>query len=225
MKLHTMPQLSAEWYAVRVGLPTASEFSRIVTSTGEPSKSRRGYAMQLAAELFAGEDLNRWGGNISTDRGRFLEEDGLRRYAFEQDAELELIGFITDDDESFGCSPDSFVGDDGLAEVKCLNAEKHVATILRYQNDGTIPPEFTQQTQGQLLITDRKWCDLVFYHPALPMLVCRQEPIPAVQSGLLEGIASLIEERDEILKTLIAMRDGPPSESMADWKSDANPAR
>lgn len=218
MKIHTMPQLSAEWYAIRVGLPTASEFSRVVTSTGAESKSRRGYAMQLAAELFAGEDLNRWGGNVSTDRGRFLEEDGLRRYSFERDAEIQQVGFITDDDESYGCSPDSFVNDDGLAEVKCVNAEKHVATILRYQADGSIPPEFTQQTQGQLLISGRAWCDLIFFHPALPMLVVRQEPIPAVQSGLLEGVAALIEERDEILKTLQEF-------GMAAWNSAENPAK
>lgn len=211
MKIHTIPQLSEDWHRLRIGIPTASEFSRIVTSTGAESKSRHGYAMQLAAELYAGEDLNRWGGNLSTDRGRFLEEDGLRQYAFEQDAEIVPVGFITDDDGTHGCSPDSLVGDDGCAEVKCVNAEKHTATIWRYRQDGSIPPEFTQQTQGQLLITGRAWCDLVFYHPKLPVLVVRQFPIPAVHSGLLDGIAALIEERDEILSALRAQRDGTDS--------------
>lgn len=229
MKIHTCPQLSEEWYSLRVGIPTASEFSRIVTSTGAESKSRHGYAMQLAAELYAGADLNRWGGNLSTDRGRFLEEDGLRQYAFERDAEIERVGFITDDACTHGCSPDSLVGEDGCAEVKCINAEKHVATILRYREDGSIPPEFTQQTQGQLLITGRAWCDLVFFHPKLPMLVVRQTPIPAVQSGLMEGIAKLIEERDEILRALNDLRGGPDiaaeiDASMADW-AQQNPPR
>lgn len=211
MKIHTIPQLSEDWHRLRIGIPTASEFSRIVTSTGAESKSRHGYAMQLAAELYAGEDLNRWGGSVSTDRGRFLEEDGLREYAFDRDAEIIPVGFITDDAGDYGCSPDSFVGDDGLAEVKCINAEAHVKTILRYRNDGSVPPDYVQQTQGQLLITGREWCDVVFFHPKLPMLVVRQFPIPAVHSGLLDGIAALIEERDEILAALKAQRDGTDS--------------
>ena len=36
-------QRTPEWYAARVGKPTASGFSKIVTSTGERSKSREGY--------------------------------------------------------------------------------------------------------------------------------------------------------------------------------------
>lgn len=242
MKIHTCQQQSEEWYALRVGIPTASEFSKIVTSTGERSKQLNAYAMQLAAERYAGIDLNRWGGNLSTDRGRFLEEAGLQQYAFERDADIIKVGFITDDECSYGCSPDAFVGTHGLAEVKCLNAEKHVAAILRWQEKGdsplnvekhACPPDYIQQTQGQLLITGRQWCDLIFYHPKLPMLVIRQTAIPAVQSGLLEGIADLLAERDRIHAALIACRDGvkPPDdldaeieESMADW-AKTNPIR
>lgn len=210
MKIHNVEQRSDAWFRLRLGTPTASEFSRIVTSTGEPSKSRSGYASQLASELYAGSPLNAWGGNLDIQRGTHLEQDAIKAYSFSRDVEVEKVGFITDDDCTYGASPDGFVGEDGSIEVKCVNAEKHAAIILRYRKKGDTPPDHVQQTQGALLISGRKWVDLVFYHAALPMLVVRQYPIPAVQTGLLHGIAELLEERDEILKALQAQRDGVP---------------
>ena len=38
-------QGSDEWHALRAGKPTASEFSKLVTSKGEPSKSMADYAI------------------------------------------------------------------------------------------------------------------------------------------------------------------------------------
>lgn len=205
-----MPQKSDEWFRIRLGKPCSSEFSRIVTSTGAPSKSRRGYAMQLATELYANGPTGSWGGNMDIQRGRHLEDDALSAYSFTRECELEIVGCCTDDDETMLCSPDALVETDGVAEVKCPNAERMTEYILRYQKDATIDPAYIQQTQGQMLITGREWVDLIFFNVHLPMLVVRQYPIPAVQTGLLHGIAELLEERDEILKALQAQRDGVP---------------
>ncbi len=208
MKIHQLEQRSPEWLAIRLGKPTASEFSRIVTSTGEPSKSRPGYAIQLAAELYAKAPLNSWGGNVSLDRGTFLEDDALKAYEFLRDVVIDRVGFVTDDDEIYGCSPDGLIGEDGMVELKCIGAEKHVAALLRHKAKGDVPPDYVQQTQGQMWITGRKWCDLIFYHPVLPMLVVRQTPSAQVVSGLFEGIIEVLDQRDEVLEALIEMRDG-----------------
>ncbi len=208
MKIHDVQQKSEAWFQLRLGIPTSSEFSRIVTSTGEPSKSRSGYARQLAAELYAGASLNSWGGNVSLDRGVHLEDDAINAYCFDRDVEAVKVGFITDDDCSYGCSPDALIGDDSVIEVKCINADRHLEAILRYQKKGDIAPDYVQQVQGQLLVTGRKFVDLILFHPKLPMLVVRYEPIPAVQTGLLHGIAAVLKERDEVLSMLVAQRDG-----------------
>src|SRR3546814_3701611 len=60
----------------------SSEFSKIVTSKGEPSKSADGYAVTLAVELYAGKPVDAWEGNAWTERGREMEEEALRLYAF-----------------------------------------------------------------------------------------------------------------------------------------------
>ena len=111
-------------------------------------------------------------------------------------------GFVTDDAGTMGCSPDSFVGADGLLEVKCLKPERHIHAILYYQKNGRCPTDYVQQTQGQLLITGRKWCDLLFYSPDLPLLTIRQEPDRTLQMALLKGIATVCKERDEVLAAL-----------------------
>ena len=202
MILHDAEQRSEDWYRLRAGLPTASEFSKIVTSKGEPSKTAATYAITLACELYAGKPVDAWEGNTWTERGREYEQEALDFYAFASDAEVVPVGFVTDDDGSMGCSPDGLVGDDGMVEVKCLKAENHVKTILYHRKHAKCPTDYVQQTQGQMMICGRQWCDLIFYHPDLPMLTIRQEPDPAFQQALTEGIRDVLKERDAVFKTI-----------------------
>lgn len=205
MILHDVEQRSPEWYALRLGIPTASEFSQIITPTGKPSASRRTYAMSLAAELFIGRSINMWAGNAWTDRGREMETQAVSHYEFLNDVQIQPIGFVTNDEKTAGCSPDGFVGDDGMIEVKCLKAEHHIGAIMMYREEKTCPLDYMPQTQGQLLLCQRKWCDLVFYHPELPMLAIRQEPDPKIEKTLQELIPMLIEYRDKVLAELNAL--------------------
>lgn len=203
MKIHDVQQRSDAWYALRAGMPTASEFSKIVTSKGEPSKSASGYALTLAAELFAGKPVDSWEGNAWTERGREMETRAIELYEFAHDLDIVGVGFVTDDGGLMGCSPDGFIGEAGLVEVKCLKAENHVKAILYFQKNGRSPTDYIQQAQGQMMICEREWCDIVFYHPELPMLVIRAEPEKAVQDALRERIPPLRAERNTILEALL----------------------
>lgn len=212
MKIHDVTQRSDEWYALRAGMPTASEFSKIVTSKGEPSKSVAGYALTLAAELFAGRPVDAWEGNMWTERGREMETRAIELYEFAHDLDTQQVGFVTDDAGAMGCSPDRFVGDDGLIEVKCLKAENHVKAILYFQKNKRSPTDYVQQAQGQMMICERAWCDLVFYHPELPMLTIRAVPNMDVQYPLMDGIRHLCKERDEVLAALHRQAAPMPAE-------------
>jgi hypothetical protein len=195
-------QRSPEWYALRLGMPTASEFSKLVQADGKPSKTLPTYAVTLAGELFAGKGLDIFEGSAWTDRGRELEAEAMRMYEFSTDAEIKTVAFVTDDAKTAGCSPDALVGDDGMVEVKCLKAENHIKAILYYQKHGHCPPDYVQQTQGQIMICERQWCDLIFYHPELPQLILRQVADPALQDALRKGIADVGAERDRVLAAL-----------------------
>lgn len=205
--LHNVEQRSQSWYGLRAGRPTASEFSKLVTSDGTRSKSLEGYAAMLAGEKFVGRPIEGWQGNEWTERGREMEEDALRLYQFSYDVDVERVGFITDDDLIVGCSPDGLVGQDGGVEVKCLKAENHIKTILYYQKHGRCPTDYVQQTQGSLWITRRKWWDLVFYHPDLPQLVIRQLPSPELHGAIAREVLSVCNERDRIHAALVAQHN------------------
>lgn len=207
--IHSFEQRSAAWYAVRCGLPTASEFSRLITSDGTTSKSAGGYALTLAGEMFAGQTLDAFEGTPWTERGREMEDEALRCYEFDADCVVTPVGFVTDDNKSTGCSPDGLVGDDGLVEVKCLKADNHIKAILYYQKNGKCPTDYVQQTQGQLMICERKYCDLIFFHPALPLLRIRQIPDAALYAALQREIGLVCKERDVVLAALRKQQQQP----------------
>lgn len=206
MKIHTCEQRSAEWYGLRAGIPTASAFSSLITSKGEPSKTLPQYAKTLAAEKFSGRTLDAWEGNAWTERGRELEDEAIRLYEFAADCSVDPVGFVTNDDHTAGCSPDGLVGADGLVEIKCLKAENHIEAILYFNKNGRCQPAYVQQTQGQLWLCERAWCDLIFYHPVLPLLIIRQEPDLAIYEALGRAVADVLDERDGILAELHAMQ-------------------
>lgn len=202
MIIHECEQGSDAWFAVRSGKPTASCFDKLITSAGEPSKSLGGYAITLAGELYAGKPLDAWEGNAYTERGKLLEDEARKMYAFLHDVEPEIIGFVTDDETRYGCSPDSLIKNDGMLEIKCLKAENHIKAILYYRKHKKCQPDYMQQTQGQIFVCERTWCDLHFYHPYLPNLTIRQERNESLILALSEQIQNVIFERDRILKEL-----------------------
>lgn len=202
MKIHTVEQRSPEWYALRAGMPTASEFSKLITSSGEVSKTLQAYALTLAGEKFAGKPLDAFEGTQWTERGKELEAEATRLYQFDTDTTVQPVGFITDDEQTHGCSPDGLVNDDGMVEFKCLKAENHIKAILYFQKNGTCQTDYIQQTQGQLMIAGRQWCDLIFYHPDLPMLTIRQTPNSALFAALEREIKSVCRERDKVLAAI-----------------------
>lgn len=201
MIIHDVEQNSPEWLLLRSGMPTASEASKLVTSTGQPSKSMKEYAKKLAQDMYAGKPVDAWEGNKYTERGHEIEEQALAAYEFRTELEVTKVGFCTDDHQRYGASPDGFVGDDGLVEAKCL-PKLHVDALLYYHKHNKCPPGRIPQTQFQMMVCEKEWCDVWFYHPDLPKLVIRQYPDPEIVRGLKIQIAACLAERDRILSIL-----------------------
>lgn len=202
MIIHECEQNSEEWLALRSGKPTASCFSKLVTSTGAESKSMPEYALTLAGGLYAGKSLDAFEGNKWTDRGHELEDSARAKYEMIRDVDAVQVGFVTDDDIRYGCSPDSLIGDNGMLEIKCLKAENHIKALMYYKKNGKPPTNYVPQVQGQMYVCEREWCDLVFYHPDLPMLVIRNEPDVKLIKTLESQLDAVIRERDKIVKLL-----------------------
>ncbi len=171
MLKYDVEQGSVEWHQARLGIPTASDFKRIITPTGMASKQADDYADQLLAELISGETVESWSGSSWTERGKELEPEAALFYEQTYGVKAEIVGFVTDDKRTMGCSPDRLVGDDGLLELKCCAPKTHIGYLLNPRVDR----EYYPQLQGQLFVTGRKWVDIMSYHPKIPPLVIRVE--------------------------------------------------
>ncbi len=169
IQVHDMPQGSDEWFAVRRGLPTASQFATIMAKgkkAGEPSKTRLTYLYKLAGERLTGEPMDTFT-NAHMERGHAMEAEARQLYAFLNDCEPQQVGFVTNGPK--GCSPDSLVGSDGMLEIKT----KLPHLMLAAHEHGGFPPEHLAQCQGQLWVAEREWVDLVCYWPRMQPLVVR----------------------------------------------------
>ena len=185
-------QGTREWIEARLGIPTASCFSKILTPGGSLSKSREAYWGDLLAEWALGEPRDEVPvGLYWVERGAVVEPQARTHYAFHADVDPVTVGFVfRDSSRMVGCSPDGLVGDDGLLELKCPMAGRHISWLVRNE----VPREHASQLQGQLWVTGRAWVDFMSYFPNLPAFILRVEPDPAYQDALDEHMPVFVDE-------------------------------
>lgn len=202
IQIHTCEQGSEEWFRVRAGIPTASEFSTVMASGrgGGESKTRRTYMLKLAGEILTGEPMDCYS-NVHMERGKAMEAEARDLYSFMQDVEPEQIGFIVNGGK--GCSPDSLVGSDGMAEIKTKLPHLQLDVLLR----GDTPPEHKAQCQGQLWVAEREWVDFVSYWPQLPLFVKRTYRDEDYIKKLAEEVDRFNEELAELVESIRSYGD------------------
>lgn len=186
MIVHDVKQGSADWFAVRLGIPTASEFHRILTPTGKQSAQARPYAFRLATERLLNRPLESIDHLEWVERGKILEPEAARAYEIITGETTRPVGFITSDDGRMGCSPDRLVvGAQGGLEIKCPAPQTHLAYLI----DG-LGPDYRPQVQGQMLVADLEYVDFFSYHPEMPPARIRtfRDPdyIAALRASLLD---------------------------------------
>ncbi len=202
MKIHNCEQYSEDWWSIRNGLPSGSKASCIVTSKGKRSESINDYAIELANSVYFGKPINDFNGSRYMDRGSELEPEAALDYEMESQVLCKEVGIITNDIATYCASPDRFVGDNGILEIKCLSAKIHTKTLVSLSKDLKCPSKYYAQVQMQLMISERKWCDLYLYHPDLPCKIVRNFPDLNFFEALKENIIYLNMKKKEILEVL-----------------------
>ena len=168
---HKVTQGTDAWLNLRAGIPTASSFHRIITpKTLKLSAQADDYMNWLLAEWILGMPIEgpqtEW-----MERGQQMEDEAVKFYALERDAEPKGAGFFTTDDGMIGASPDRLVGEDGLLEIKCPAPQTHVA----YMRGHGVDEKYVTQLQGQLWVSERAWVDIQSYAPGFPTVIVRVE--------------------------------------------------
>lgn len=183
MRINNCEQGTEEWFAARLGIPTASAFKNIYTSGGKASTSASVYAHKLIAERLMGYHPESYT-NEAMERGIELEGEARGLYQFAQDEECRQVGFVTLDDGSTGCSPDGLIDSGGL-EIKCPSPHVHVKYLLA----GKCPAEYVPQVQGSIWICEADWWDFMSYHPDMQPLIVRVYRDDEYIAGLAAEIA------------------------------------
>ena len=191
LQIYDMPQGSDEWFQVRMGIPTASEFATVLAK-GQ-GLTRKTYMLKLAGERLTGVPMESYT-NGHIERGKEMEAEAREIYAMAADVELTEVGFIRRGD--IGCSPDRLIGDDGGIEVKTTLPHLLIGLLLRDK----FPPAHRAQVQGTLLVTGRKWLDLVVYWPGLPLFVKRAYRDEEYIADLRTELAKFNDELDDVVQ-------------------------
>ena len=184
LEVNTKDQSKSQlWYCARRYRLTASMFGRIfqLLPTTSPDS--------LVKQLLHPKEFS----TKATEWGKENESVALQKYADHQlqTGHTDLVacraGFVVCEQHPFiGVSPDAYVFDPssvnhfGLAEIKCPYKYRDLAPIdaskqsdfcckLATRSDGTSVSElkrthpYYSQIQGQLAVTERKWCDFVIF--------------------------------------------------------------
>ena len=161
--MNVIPANTPQWVAARRGILTASRMAdaMCVRKDGTPSASRESLLYELWAER-----------ETETVTDRFVTaamQWGIDNEAAAVSAWTRLQGELPDvaglvlhpTIPQFAATPDRFVGDDGLLEVKCPTTPTH----LRYLREGKLPADYAPQVHAQLACTGRAWCEFISFDP------------------------------------------------------------
>lgn len=191
-------QGSPEWYDLRAGVLTASEFATM--QAGGKGITRKKLLYKLANERLRQRSCEDGFSSRYMDRGKEREPEGMGLYEFVTGNEVRQVAFVYADDERIGCSPDGLVGDDGGVELKCPGLTAHTDYLLEKR----LPPVYRHQVHGGMLVTGRQWWDFVSYCPEshVPLFRVRVERDEKACTALSLAAQLFLSDLDEMTMRL-----------------------
>jgi len=199
MLILTDEQGSSEWLESRLGRPSASQFSNLITVTGKPSSSAAKYILKLISERITGESEQFFQSSAML-RGIDLESDAREAYEYITDNKVQEYGFILDDSGEYGCSPDGMLVDEPIGlELKCPLAPNHTKYLL---DPNELVKDYFQQIQGCMLVTEREAWDIFSYHPLAGHVLVRvprdEEFITKLKAEIDKAVDIILTETEKL---------------------------
>jgi len=195
-------QNSEQWFKEKLGKPSASNASKIITNEGKPSKQRIGYLYELAGEILTGKREEGYqNGNMLNGKER--EAESRAYIELVQGIEIQQVGVIyKDKHKKFLCSPDGLPKD---YEVKKYGLEMKnplPKTQVKYLLDKDLPADYFGQVQMSLYITGFDFWQFLSYVPVMKPLLVRVEPDKAYQKALHAELGLFCDELENTVKKL-----------------------
>lgn len=156
VQLHNITQNTPEWFALRKGLYTGSNASKLLKAVGQ-AKIAGGILTQ-----YAQAEVSTWRGNATTRRAHTLEQEAIDLFTTITGHKVNRPGFVTNSKyPGAGYSPDG-LGDAMTVEVKAFAEPRHEAITAK-----TVPLEILAQAHFGQLICEKDLTALLLYNPDL----------------------------------------------------------
>ena len=194
-----MDQRTVEWNQARLGHATGSRASDILA--GKDTQARKGYITQLVTERLTGASQDFY---TNADMQRGIDLEPVARAAYQASHELvDEVGFIKHPTILwFGASPDGYVGNEGLLELKCPRSTTH----LDYIQAKKPPQKYIPQMLAQLSCTGRKWVDFVSFDNRFPehlqLFVVRFQPSAEELEKFESKVKEFLSEVNNLMEQL-----------------------
>lgn len=196
--LWDIEQGSDAWFAEKAGKPGASSFDKIITTKGEPSKTRADYIFELAAERIIGRKADGYS-NAAMLRGTAMEPEGRALFEFITGRELKQVGLVyRDEDRRVLCSPD------GLLEAAGFEQKNPAAkTHAKYLLGGKLPSEYFQQVQGSMWVCGFESWYFMSNYPGMPPLILEVKRDDKWIAKLETLMAEFLDELDTVHQQIL----------------------
>ena len=172
MIIEKCEQGSEAWFSLKLGKPSASNASKIITNDGKPSKQRIGYLYELAGEIITGKREEGYK-NANMELGNESEDESRKFFEITNSVDVVQVGVIYKDEErKFLCSPDGIVDNKYGIELKNVLPK----TQVKYLLDNELPSEYFSQVQFSLYVTGFKYWMFLSYVPAMKPLLIKVMP-------------------------------------------------
>jgi hypothetical protein len=164
-------QGSDEWFELRLGIPTASQFSVVMAQgrDGDESLTRAKYMRVLAGEILTGRPEEGQIVTAAMQRGKDMEPEARAHYLATRFADLRRVGFVRRKLPSgryFGASPDGLIGKRKALEIKTMRPD---LMIERLEKGAAGVTEHRAQVQGTMLVGDLEEVDLMIFYSGMPI--------------------------------------------------------
>jgi hypothetical protein len=160
---HDIEQGSEEWFALRLGKATASNFGTIMANEGKAfGDPAIQYAQRIAIESVTEKQIETFA-NDWMQQGKDLEPVARQLYAEQRMLPIEDAGIFVSDCGRFASSPDGLIENGGI-EIKSVKYNTHF-TILE---KGGFDTKYKWQITGQIWLAELDWVDWISYCPLFP---------------------------------------------------------
>jgi len=216
--VHTMPQRSPEWFAMRLDKITGSEVGKFVMNTDKKALDARQNLIDAKIGAVAdGDDSPPNYEDFWMKRGTRLEAEALSAYESYTGYEVQQVGFVAHNTLPLGVSPDGLIAAKGALidlnpdgtwklvklshglEMKCPSGKIQVKRL----REKVCPEEYLPQIWLSMIVMDVPLWHFWSYHPTLPafhIAVTRGE-IPAnFESGVLALVMEYQLQKEQLLQ-------------------------